>query len=119
MDGIETTTAELAAATTRRDEAEARWREQHDRFKSESARLDAELTALTPKREAAAKALEPPTLARYENLRSRHANVAVARYVDDSCSGCHTRLAPGIVRKLNERQTYVYCENCTRFLLPS
>jgi uncharacterized protein len=118
MEGIDSTGTELQTVIARRDEAQARWQEQHERFRSESARLDAELAALGPKRQAAAKLLEPATLARYENLRSRHSNVAVSRYVDDSCSGCHTRLAPGIVRKLREGQSYVYCENCTRFLLP-
>jgi predicted nucleic acid-binding Zn-ribbon protein len=85
MDGIETTSAELAAATAGRD---------------------------------AAKALEPPTLARYENLRGRLSNVAVARFVDGTCEGCHTRLASMISRKLHEGTSYTYCENCTRFLIP-
>ena len=44
--------------------------------------------------------LEPATLARYENLRSRHANIAVARFVDDTCGGCHTRLASMIATAL-------------------
>ena len=117
MDGIETTTAELAATNTSRDSAEARWREQDELYKRETARLDAELAALTPKREAAVKALEAPTLARYENLRGRLANVAVARLVEGTCSACHTRMASMIARKLHEGQSYTYCENCNRFLI--
>jgi predicted nucleic acid-binding Zn-ribbon protein len=118
MDGIETTTTELAQATARRAETETQWRDQDERFRRETARLDAELAALGPRREAAAKALEPPTLARYENLRGRLSNVAVAHLVDSTCSACHTHMASGIVRKLQEGQSYVYCENCTRFLVP-
>ncbi len=118
MEEIETTSAELAQATTQRNEAEARWREQDERFRRETARVDAELAALGPRREAAAKIVEPPTLARYENLRGRLANIAVARLVDGTCSACHTHLAPGIARKLQEGQSYVSCENCTRFLVP-
>jgi predicted nucleic acid-binding Zn-ribbon protein len=118
MDSIETTSTELAQAQAHRDQAEARWREQDELFRRESARLDAELAALGPRREAAAKALEPPTLARYENLRSRLSNVAVARVVDSGCGACHTHLASGIVRRVQEGQSYVYCENCTRFLVP-
>jgi predicted nucleic acid-binding Zn-ribbon protein len=117
MDAIETTSSELAEATVRRDEAEARWREQDELFRRETARIDAELAALTSRRDPAAKALEPPTLARYENLRSRLSNMAVARFVDGTCSGCHTRLASMIGRKLHEGQSYTYCENCTRFLI--
>lgn len=118
MDGIETTTTELEAAVARRDEAEARWREKDQQFRDESARLERELAALAPRRDAAAKALEPPTLARYENIRSRQSNVAVARFTESTCSGCHTRLGAFIGRKLQEGQGYVYCENCNRFLTP-
>jgi predicted nucleic acid-binding Zn-ribbon protein len=117
MDGIETTSAELAEATKGRDAAEARWQNQDELFRRETARIDAELAALTARREPAAKALETPTLARYENLRSRLSNVAVARFVDGTCEGCHTRLASMISRKLHEGQSYTYCENCTRFLI--
>src|SRR5439155_5925955 len=117
MDGIETTSAELAGASARRDEAEARWKAQDELFRRETARIDGELAALTARREPAAKALEPPTLARYENLRSRLSNVPVARFDDGTCEGCHTRLASMITRKLHEGQTYTYCENCTRFLI--
>jgi predicted nucleic acid-binding Zn-ribbon protein len=117
MDGIETTTAELAAANTSRDSAETLWREQDDLYKRETARLEAELAALTPKRETAVKALEPATLARYENLRGRLLNVAVARFVDGTCSACHTRMASMITRKLHEGQSYTFCENCNRFLI--
>jgi predicted nucleic acid-binding Zn-ribbon protein len=118
MDGIETTSAELTEATAARDAAEARWKQQDELFRRETARIDAELAALTARREPAAKALEPPTLARYENLRSRLSNVAVARFVDGTCEGCHTRMAAVIGRKLHEGQSYTYCENCTRFLIP-
>jgi predicted nucleic acid-binding Zn-ribbon protein len=119
MDGIDTTSGELEAAKTRRDAAEAGWREQDERFRQESARLEGELAALAPRREAAAKALEAPTLARYENLRARQSNIAVARFVDSTCSGCHTRLGAFAGRKLHEAQGYVYCENCNRFLIPA
>lgn len=118
MDGIETTTAELNAATARRDEAEKSWREKDQRFRDESARFERELAALAPRRDAAAKALEPPTLARYENLLARQSNLAVARFVESTCSGCHMRMGAFAGRKLHEAQGYVYCENCNRFLIP-
>jgi predicted nucleic acid-binding Zn-ribbon protein len=118
MEGIETASTELAQAEANRDAAESRWRDQDELFRRESARLDAELAAVTPRREAAAKALEPPTLARYENLRNRLSNVAVARLVEAGCGACHTHLASGIIRKVQDGQAYTYCENCTRFLVP-
>jgi uncharacterized protein len=118
MDGIDTTTTELETATRQRSEAEARWREQDQRFRDESARFERELAALAPRRDAAAKALEPATLTRYENLRARQSNVAVARFIDSTCSGCHTRLGAFAGRKLHEAQGYLYCENCNRFLIP-
>ena len=38
--------------------------------------------------------------------------------VDSRCSACHMNMASGIARKLQEGQSYTYCENCTRFLVP-
>lgn len=118
MDGIETTDSELAAGTARRGEAETRWRGQDDLYRRETTRIDAEVAALGPRREAAAQALAPPTLARYESLRSRQSNVAVAHLVESTCSGCHTHMASGIARRIQAGESYTYCENCTRFLIP-
>lgn len=118
MDAIETTAGELEAAKAKRDQSESRWREQDELFRGETARLDTELAALAPRREAAAKALEPATLARYENLRGRLSNVAVARYTEGTCGGCHTIVAPMVGRRLQETPSYIYCENCSRFLIP-
>ncbi len=117
MEGIETTAAELATASRTRDESGANWKSADERFKRETLRLETELAALAPRRAAAAKVLEPPTLARYENLLARQSNMAVARYVDGTCGACHTRLASMIARQLQDGQSYTYCENCTRFLI--
>jgi uncharacterized protein len=118
MESIETTATELTEATARRNEAEARWRTQDERYRRETARIDAELAALSPRRDAAAKLLAPPTLARYENLRSRLSNVAVAHLVDSTCSACHMHMASGFARKIQAGESYIYCESCTRFLIP-
>jgi predicted nucleic acid-binding Zn-ribbon protein len=118
MDSIETTATELTEATSRRNEADTRWRAQDERYRRETTRIDAELAALSPRRDAAAKPLEPSTLARYENLRNRLSNVAVAHLVDSTCTACHMHMASGIARKIQAGESYTYCENCTRFLIP-
>jgi uncharacterized protein len=118
MDSIEAATGELAAAAKARDASEAAWRAADEKFRAEASRLETALRELAPRRQQAAAAIEPATLRRYDDLRARLSNLAVVHVVEKACGGCHTTLAGGIVRRLQEGTAYVYCENCSRFLIP-
>jgi predicted nucleic acid-binding Zn-ribbon protein len=118
MEEIESATADLSRATAARQTSETAWSEADARFRAEAARLDVALADLTPRRHRAAEAIEPATLRRYNDLRARGGGLAVAHVEDNICSGCHTRLPAMIVRRAQEGASYVFCENCSRFLLP-
>jgi predicted nucleic acid-binding Zn-ribbon protein len=118
MDAVESTTGELTRATEARDRAQAAWTQADARFRAEAARLDAALADLLPRRKEAAAVLEPVTLHRYDDLRARAGNLAVAHVVENTCGGCHTSLPIVLVRRAREAAAYVHCENCSRFLLP-
>jgi uncharacterized protein len=119
MEEIETATADLTRATAARQNSETAWTEADDRFRAEAARLDAALADLTPRRKTAADAIEPATLRRYDDLRARGGGTAVAHVEGNTCSGCHTSLPTVIVRRAQEGAAYIFCENCSRFLLPT
>jgi predicted nucleic acid-binding Zn-ribbon protein len=118
MDSIDTATGELAAAAQARDTAEAAWRAADEKYRTEAARLETALRELVPLRQQAAAAIEPATLRRYDDLRARASNLAVVHVVEKACAGCHTTLTAGVLRRLQEGTAYVYCENCSRFLIP-
>lgn len=118
MDAVETTASEVARAGEALSAAERAWREADARFRAESARLDAAMAELLSRRKEAAAAIEPATLRRYDELRARASGLAVARIVDNSCGGCHTSLPVVLVRRVRDGSAYVFCENCSRFLVP-
>jgi len=117
MDSFETATGELAAAAKARDASEAAWRAADEKFRAEASRLETALRELAPRRQQSAAAIEPATLRRYDDLRARLSNLAVVHVVENTCTGCRTVLAGGVLRRLREASGYVYCENCSRFLI--
>jgi predicted nucleic acid-binding Zn-ribbon protein len=118
MDAIEKAETELTRYTTARDRAQAAWTAQDKAYREAKAKLEAELAEITPRRAAVASEVEAATLRRYEDLRGRAANLAIARIGDGSCGGCHTNLARAMLQRVHEGSAYVYCENCRRFLAP-
>jgi predicted nucleic acid-binding Zn-ribbon protein len=118
MEAIETAESELTKYTSARDRAEAAWRAQDAAYLAGKAKLEAALAELAPRREARAAEVEAPTLRRYDDLRARTANLAIARIHEATCGGCHTNLARSVVQRVQEHAVYVFCENCRRFLAP-
>lgn len=118
MDEIETATAILARAAAARAAAETAWTEAETRYRAEVTRLDGALADMLPRRKSAAAAIDPATLRRYDDLRVRAGGLAVARVEGNTCSGCRMALPSILVRRVGQRADYVYCENCSRLLLP-
>jgi uncharacterized protein len=118
MEAIETAETELAKYTSARDRADAAWRAQDRTYRDEKARLEAALAEVTSRRQPMAAEVDAATLRRYEDLRTRTANLAITRIQDATCGGCHTNLARAVVQRTQENTVYVFCENCRRFLAP-
>jgi predicted nucleic acid-binding Zn-ribbon protein len=118
MERIEAAETELARYAAARDRTEGAWRAQDRAYGEAKAALEVQLAALAPCRTAKAAEVDPATLRRYEDLRGRSANLAIARLADASCGGCHTNLARAVVQRVHEGTAYTFCENCRRFLAP-
>jgi hypothetical protein len=89
-----------------------------DRLRAVEADLDAELAALTARRDAARDAMPPAVVARYDPLRAK-LGVAAARLVGARCEGCHLDLSAAelddVRRALAEE--IPDCPQCGRLLV--
>jgi uncharacterized protein len=118
MEAVETAESELAKYSAGRDRAEAAWQAQDRAYREAKAKLEATLAEVTSRRQPKATEVDPATLRRYEDLRTRTANLAITRIHDATCGGCHTNLARAVIHRVQENTVYVFCENCRRFLAP-
>jgi hypothetical protein len=118
MEECESARATLDAAQKALQAADAAWKSADATFRAEAARLEAALRDLAARRQQAAAAVEPATLRRYDDIRARNGNLAVVPIVDKACGGCHTSISTMVRRRLEDGSAYVFCENCSRFLLP-
>ena len=78
--------------------------------------LEREFARLNKLRPEAAKIVNPTLLARYENVRQRHAGVGMSEVTKKgACSGCGTNLPERTLQALREDKVGA-CEACHRLL---
>jgi hypothetical protein len=118
MDDAEQTNAEVARLRSECGATQTAWEERVATWKKSAGRINAELNRLNPERAALAAEIDANTLRRYEDLRRRSANLAVARIVDGRCGGCRVAVPSVTQRQVREAERYVNCENCSRMLFP-
>ncbi len=87
---------------------------------AEAARTAAELEAARKERAAAAAALAPDLLERYETVRASR-GLAVAPVKEDaagklSCGGCHMALTPQKALDVRKADTFAICSECRRLM---
>jgi predicted nucleic acid-binding Zn-ribbon protein len=85
------------------------------------AAVDAELARVQAERDAAAGAVPPGLLARYDKLRAHLGGIGAARLENGQCTGCHLALSP---RDLDDARrapddAVLSCEACGRILVRS
>ena len=99
-------------ATTRRDEAGAA-------LAAATGELSDEITAVEARRAEVAATAQPELLATYERLAPQFGGVAVARFVDGRCDGCHMQLSAVARDQLarSPEDAVVTCEECGRLLV--
>ena len=96
-------------------ELKSRWDTAHDAWQHSLGDLRAEVEQLKTKA-AAIEASLPERLRReFHRIFKQRQNVAIARVVADSCSGCRTRVRPAVMQQL-KRGDLVHCEGCSRIL---
>lgn len=84
--------------------------------------LAASLAVSTEARAAAAAAISPDLLEKYEAIRAGRGGLAVAAVHEEratgklSCSGCHMGLTPQKAVDLKKPDTFTYCADCRRLM---
>lgn len=119
MDEVEQTSGFLTTLCQKRDATQKRWEEHRRQYLAEVKRLDAEIARLSAERASVAAEVEPATLRTYEDLRVRSGGLAAVPLEGNLCGGCRTNVSVVIARQVLQRERYVRCESCNRFLLPA
>ncbi|MFQ6131421.1 MAG: zinc ribbon domain-containing protein [Armatimonadota bacterium] len=101
---------------TRAEELRARGQQVEATFASETERLTGELESLRARRAETLPGIGERTLARYETLLRRAANLAVAEVVEGVCRGCNMAVPTAKVQQLRQLGRALFCDNCKRFL---
>lgn len=84
----------------------------------ERKRLETELAEMTPVRESMmAEVSDRQALARYEAIRKKTRNTAVARIIDHRCEGCKVAVTSFTLHNVYNDKNIEYCENCGRILV--
>ena len=81
--------------------------------------LEIEMAQVSEERSQAVEPANPTLLAHYEELSPQFGGVAVARFVDGRCDGCHMQLSAMAVDLLGKSadDAVVTCEECGRLLV--
>lgn len=83
------------------------------------AEVDTQIEATGVERAAAIVPIPGPLLARYEQLRSDMGGIAVAKLVNNSCSGCHLSVSAVEADRMKTLpdDAVITCDSCGRLLI--
>jgi len=119
MDGLETAMAELEAAEAEAVTQQAAVDAASAEAAAAEAALEAERADLVERRTAAAAAIAPATLTKYEQLRASYGGVAISRIHAGRCGACHLDQSRAGLDALNSApdDALIECEQCGRLLV--
>ncbi|MEZ5319403.1 MAG: C4-type zinc ribbon domain-containing protein [Vicinamibacterales bacterium] len=116
MEAADGITAELEAARAAVADAKKAGDAGRAEMKKEAAALEEELARIAAARKGETADIEPPALARYEQLLKGRKGVAVAALTGETCSACFVRLRPHVTQMIRRNDSLIECENCQRIL---
>ncbi len=119
MESLEQVGAELEAERAKVAKAVQAEEAAEEALAEATIELEAEMEQVTDERRVAAEPANPVLLARYEELSAQFDGVAVARFSDSRCDGCHMQLSAVAVDLLTRAadDAVVTCEECGRLLV--
>lgn len=85
-------------------------------LEARQAEIDERLRSFDARRAEAAKAVEPPLLAKYENIRRRRPGPAIALVIAGTCRGCHRNIPPQLGVVLARANSIETCPSCNRII---
>ncbi len=80
------------------------------------AALESEIRFHEQQRAELAQQIDPEALERYELIRQRLGEIAIALVVKNACDFCHTVLTPYLLKRMEHEAELITCENCARLL---
>ncbi len=80
--------------------------------------LEAEAEKTLRLRDEAIAGIDDDLRSLYDRLMKKKNGLAVAQVHDGQCGGCHVRLVPATLIKVNAGAEVTQCENCGRILYP-
>lgn len=125
LEQVDSAAAEVQTLTSTLQADQARLAELQARVGDKAAAAQAEVDRLRPQREAAAAALRPELLERFERLAERFDGEVMAaiekpdpREDEYLCSGCNMALVPNVFNRLKNpgEDKVVACPSCQRIL---
>ena len=116
MEQADQLTAELRAAETALAETTREGGSARAALDAERQALEAEIERLVAEKRQAATSVDPPVLARYEQLLRQRRMVAVAAMTGETCDACFVRLRPAVAQQIRRNTDIVHCDNCQRIL---
>lgn len=123
MEAVEKGQAETASLSAQLEGERSKLEEMRSQIGQTVTRLKAEVTALEPARDAAARALPPTARATFERLAEHHDGEAMSaiskpdrRREEYLCTACNMDLVTDVYNKLHSRDELVFCPSCRRIL---
>src|SRR5205823_14808550 len=92
-----------------------RWDSEHGAWQHSLGDLRKEVEQLKARAAKIEESLSERLRREFHRIFKQRQNVAIARVVADSCSGCRTRVRPAVMQQLKRREL-VHCEGCSRIL---
>lgn len=97
------------------DDLKARHDAAHEQWQHSLSDLRGESEQLRAKAAQIEKTIPERLRNEFHKIFKQRGGVAVAQVLNDSCSGCRTRIRPMVMQQL-KRGDVVFCENCRRIL---
>ncbi len=123
MEAIEKGQAETVSLGAQLDAEKVKLEAMRSQIGTTVVKLQAEVSALEPARDAAADALPPTARATFERLAEHHEGEAMSaiakpdrRREEYLCTACNMDLVTDVYNKLHSRDELVFCPSCRRIL---
>lgn len=109
---------QIKAAEKSLKEVEAAAQGERATLNAEKKTVEEELAKLKAEREQAVSALPEEILDHYHRIARRHAGIALAAVLEETCTLCRVRVRPHVFQALRNptSEEIFHCESCTRIL---
>lgn len=114
-DGLRTKLEEARAVL---DKSKSVVAEDLDSIAKRGKQLEQEVAETRELREKAAQEIDEELLSLYDRLLKKKNGVAISQVQNGQCGGCHVKLIPATLIKVNGENEVTQCENCGRILYP-